>query len=88
MNCYNSNQIWIFCQDCSGGERQRIFWRHHYIGAQGIVFVVDVSDEERMPEAGKVCIERMMCIFIFYYKVLVGVGYCLSLFQKLPYLCT
>mmetsp|Transcript_13061 Transcript_13061/g.15000 ORF Transcript_13061/g.15000 Transcript_13061/m.15000 type:complete len:183 (+) Transcript_13061:25-573(+) len=29
--------------DPAGGERQRVFWRHHYTGTQGIIFFIDVS---------------------------------------------
>ncbi|XP_033735367.1 ADP-ribosylation factor 1-like [Pecten maximus] len=37
-----------------GGQRQiRPLWRHYYGGAQGLIYVVDSSDTERMPEAGE-----------------------------------
>lgn len=29
--------------DLAGGERQRVFWRQHYIGCQGVVFLIDAS---------------------------------------------
>jgi signal recognition particle receptor subunit beta len=29
--------------DLAGGERQRIFWRQHYGGSQGIIFMIDSS---------------------------------------------
>lgn len=29
--------------DLAGGERQRIFWRQHYMGCQGIIFLIDSS---------------------------------------------
>lgn len=49
--------------DCAGGERQRVFWRHHYSGTQGVVFLVDVSESEaRLKEAGKLlraCLEEV-----------------------------
>lgn len=42
-------------KDLAGGDRQRVFWRHHYAGTQGVIFFIDVSDsEERIKEAVKV----------------------------------
>lgn len=37
--------------DVSGGEALRPFWRHSYVGAQGVVFVVDAADAARVPLA-------------------------------------
>lgn len=28
----------------AGAERQRIFWRHYYLGSQGVIFVLDTAD--------------------------------------------
>eukprot|EP01016_Furgasonia_blochmanni_P007781 TRINITY_DN1311_c0_g1_i3.p1 TRINITY_DN1311_c0_g1~~TRINITY_DN1311_c0_g1_i3.p1 ORF type:complete len:251 (+),score=62.85 TRINITY_DN1311_c0_g1_i3:72-755(+) len=38
--------------DLAGEERERVFWRHQYPGTQGVIFVVDINDKERLPEAG------------------------------------
>ncbi len=29
--------------DLAGGERQRVFWRQHYVGCQGIIYLIDSS---------------------------------------------
>eukprot|EP00744_Colponema_vietnamica_P007448 GILI01010717.1.p1 GENE.GILI01010717.1~~GILI01010717.1.p1 ORF type:complete len:182 (-),score=8.57 GILI01010717.1:189-734(-) len=34
--------------DVGGQERSRTFWRHYYTGTQGVIFVVDSCDRERM----------------------------------------
>ena len=36
---------------CSGQEKIRPLWRHYYQNTQGIIFVVDSNDEERIDEA-------------------------------------
>jgi GTPase SAR1 family protein len=52
----------LILKDIAGGDRQRVFWRHHYSGTQGVIFFVDITDSpERLKEAGKV---------IFYNKYL------------------
>jgi len=39
----------------AGGVRQRVFWRHHYSGTQGVVFFIDVTEpEEKIMESVKV----------------------------------
>lgn len=38
-------------QDVGGEEKLRPYWRHYYTGTQGVVFVVDASDRERLPLA-------------------------------------
>jgi hypothetical protein len=35
-------------QDVGGEEKLRPYWRHYYTGTQGVVFVVDASDRERL----------------------------------------
>ncbi|XP_022097941.1 uncharacterized protein LOC110983192 [Acanthaster planci] len=37
--------------DVGGQERLRQLWRHYYQGTQGLIFVVDSSDKERLFEA-------------------------------------
>lgn len=49
-----------------------MFWRHHYIGAQGVIFVIDGSDESTevsIEELRQLLKERSLvevpiCIFI------------------------
>ncbi|XP_069118439.1 ADP-ribosylation factor-like isoform X2 [Argopecten irradians] len=37
-----------------GGQRQvRALWRHYFAGTQGLVYVVDSTDKERLPEAAE-----------------------------------
>jgi ADP-ribosylation factor protein 6 len=37
--------------DVGGQEKIRPLWRHYYTGTQGLVFVVDSQDRERIDEA-------------------------------------
>jgi len=37
--------------DVGGQEKIRLLWRHYYKGTQGLVFVVDSTDRERIDEA-------------------------------------
>ena len=37
--------------DVGGQDKIRPFWRHYYTGTQGLVFVVDSQDRERVDEA-------------------------------------
>lgn len=38
-------------QDVGGQDKIRPLWRHYYTGTQGLVFVVDSQDRERIEEA-------------------------------------
>ena len=37
--------------DLAGGERQRIFWRQHYTGCQGIIYLIDSSTPQHLDVA-------------------------------------
>ena len=37
--------------DVGGQDNIRLLWRHYYANAQGLIFVVDSSDEERIDKA-------------------------------------
>eukprot|EP00742_Colponemidia_sp_Colp-10_P001244 GILJ01001340.1.p1 GENE.GILJ01001340.1~~GILJ01001340.1.p1 ORF type:complete len:182 (-),score=12.77 GILJ01001340.1:235-780(-) len=39
--------------DVGGQDKVRVFWRHYYLGTQGIVYVVDSSDLDRIALAKK-----------------------------------
>jgi len=39
--------------DVGGQDKIRPLWRHYYTGTQGLIFVVDCADKERMDEAKK-----------------------------------
>jgi signal recognition particle receptor subunit beta len=41
------------------GDRPRPLWRHYYEGTDGVIFVVDSCDKQRMPTA-RAEIEKMM----------------------------
>ena len=37
-------------QDVGGQDKIRPLWRHYYTGTQGLIFVVDCSDRDRIEE--------------------------------------
>lgn len=39
--------------DVGGQDKIRPLWRHYYTGTQGLIFVVDCADKERIDEARK-----------------------------------
>jgi len=41
--------------DLAGGERQRVFWRQHYTGCQGIIYLIDSS----MPQYLDLALEEL-----------------------------
>lgn len=45
--------------DVGGQDRIRPLWRHYYQNTQGVIFVVDSNDRERIPEA-RAELERML----------------------------
>ena len=38
-------------QDVGGQDKIRPLWRHYYTGTQGLIFVVDSTDRDRIDEA-------------------------------------
>ena len=40
-----------FKQDVGGQDKIRPLWRHYYTGTQGLIFVVDCADRDRIDEA-------------------------------------
>jgi small GTP-binding protein len=38
-------------KDVGGQDKIRPLWRHYYTGTQGLIFVVDCADKERIDEA-------------------------------------
>jgi ADP-ribosylation factor protein 6 len=38
-------------QDVGGQDKIRPLWRHYYTGTQGLIFVVDCADRDRIEEA-------------------------------------
>mmetsp|Transcript_565 Transcript_565/g.761 ORF Transcript_565/g.761 Transcript_565/m.761 type:complete len:192 (-) Transcript_565:1253-1828(-) len=43
----------LFITDVGGQDSLRPFWRHHFTGLQGVIYVVDCSDKNRIPGAMK-----------------------------------
>lgn len=41
----------FFLQDVGGQDKIRPLWRHYYTGTQGLIFVVDSADRDRIDEA-------------------------------------
>jgi len=39
--------------DVGGQDHLREFWRHHFTGTQGVIYVVDSSDRDRLKEASQ-----------------------------------
>merc|ERR1712040_31199 len=37
--------------DVGGQDRIRPLWRHYFLGAQGVIFIVDSNDRDRVEEA-------------------------------------
>ena len=43
--------VFFLCQDVGGQDKIRPLWRHYYTGTQGLIFVVDSADRDRIDEA-------------------------------------
>ena len=44
-------KLYVFPQDVGGQDKIRPLWRHYYTGTQGLIFVVDCADRDRIDEA-------------------------------------
>ena len=44
-------QFCVLGQDVGGQDKIRPLWRHYYTGTQGLVFVIDSQDRDRIDEA-------------------------------------
>ncbi|WP_411025175.1 ADP-ribosylation factor-like protein, partial [Salmonella sp. s54836] len=47
----NYKKIKFNVWDVGGQDKIRPLWRHYYTGTQGLIFVVDSADRERVDEA-------------------------------------
>ena len=47
----NLTFINLILQDVGGQDKIRPLWRHYYTGTQGLIFVVDCADRDRIDEA-------------------------------------
>ncbi len=43
--------LFFFLKDVGGQDKIRPLWRHYYTGTQGLIFVVDCADRDRIDEA-------------------------------------
>ena len=43
--------VYFLLKDVGGQDKIRPLWRHYYTGTQGLIFVVDCADRERIEEA-------------------------------------
>jgi len=41
----------LLVQDVGGQDKIRPLWRHYYTGTQGLIYVVDCADRDRIDEA-------------------------------------
>ena len=76
--------------DVGGQDKIRPLWRHYYTGTQGLIFVVDCFDKERMAEAKKelhkIIQDREMkdaIILVFANKQDLKGGMCISMYVSL-----
>ena len=49
--CIDQFYIKLVFQDVGGQDKIRPLWRHYYTGTQGLIFVVDCADRDRIDEA-------------------------------------
>jgi len=47
----NTTYYYCILQDVGGQDKIRPLWRHYYTGTQGLIFVVDCADRDRVDEA-------------------------------------
>lgn len=47
----DSHVLSYVTQDVGGQDKIRPLWRHYYTGTQGLIFVVDCADRDRIDEA-------------------------------------
>ena len=49
QSCFQS--VVLLLKDVGGQDKIRPLWRHYYTGTQGLIFVVDCADKDRIEEA-------------------------------------
>lgn len=61
IGCYKFkvDKFTIAFYDLKGDEQSRFFWRHHFEGSQGVVFVADISDSEGF-DSNKQVLQELM----------------------------
>ena len=58
----NKLLLLLFVQDVGGQDKIRPLWRHYFQNTQGLIFVVDSNDRERISEAQDE-LQKMVGIF-------------------------
>ncbi len=78
--------VYFLLKDVGGQDKIRPLWRHYYTGTQGLIFVVDCADRERIDEARlelhRIANDREMkdaVILIFANKQDLPQGVCVSI---------
>ena len=51
MPRHRLKDVLFSAQDVGGQDKIRPLWRHYYAGTQGLIFVVDCADRDRIDEA-------------------------------------
>lgn len=66
LGCYKVqyNGLNINLYDLKGDQQNQFFWRHHFQGSQGVVFVVDMSDASKIKESSHVLSQLMQDIHL------------------------
>lgn len=61
IGCYKFKvaKYTIAFYDLKGDEQSKFFWRHHFEGSQGVIFVIDLSDMDSFENAKQVLKELM-----------------------------
>jgi ADP-ribosylation factor protein 1 len=52
VECVEYKNVNFTVWDVGGQDRIRPLWRHYFRGSQGVIFVVDCNDRDRIAEAG------------------------------------
>lgn len=85
----------ITSQDVGGQDKIRPLWRHYYTGTQGLIFVVDCADRDRVDEARqelhRIINDREMrdaIILVFANKQDLPDGKCFFFPVFSPFVCT
>ena len=51
------------CKSCITGQAShRSLWKYHFQGAKGLLFAVDSSDRQRLPEAKRELLELLQVL--------------------------
>lgn len=51
VNITHKKKLIYMLQDVGGQDKIRNLWRHYYTGTQGLIFVIDSQDRDRIDEA-------------------------------------